>query len=185
MRETTQNIAARLRALREDSGETVDTLAAHLDIPVDRYRAYENGDLDIPASELKQAAQRLRVDTGLLLTGERPRLASFAVTRAGQGPSVARRADYGYENLAANFHEPRFEPFVVTIPPSADEAPIPENAHPGQEFNFLLEGRIQLRIHGRTLTLEPGDSILFDARQPHGMKALDGRPARFVAVIAE
>lgn len=185
MQETRNNIAARVRALREDSDETVASMAELLDISPEDYAAFERGETDIPANALNRIAHHLKVDMGLFLTGDVPRLASFAVTRAGRGPTVARRADYGYENLAANFHGAQFQPFVVTIPASDDTIPIPENTHPGQEFSFMLEGRMLLKIHGHTLLLEQGDSILFDAHQPHGMKALDGRPAKFLAVITE
>jgi len=40
-----------------------------------------------------------------------------------------------------------------------------------------------LSIGGRELILDPGDSVYFDSSQPHGMKALNGEPARFLAII--
>ena len=178
-----RDIGSRLRELRELENLSADELARVCGVAADFYRAAEEGRVDLPASALNAAAARFGVDLGLLLTGEKPRMAHAAVTRAGKGPRVARRADYGYENLAANFRSARFEPFVVTVPPADDDAPIPANAHEGQEFNYILEGRLLLRLRGNDHILGPGDSILFDAREPHGMKALDGRPARFLAVI--
>ncbi len=57
------------------------------------------------------------------------------------------------------------------------------NSHSGQEFNYILEGRLLLSINGKELILNPGDSIYFDSNLPHGMQALDGKPVRFVATI--
>ena len=57
------------------------------------------------------------------------------------------------------------------------------NAHPGQEFNMVLEGHLELTIGKKTLQLTEGDSIYFDATLPHGMRALDGKPVRFLAII--
>jgi quercetin dioxygenase-like cupin family protein len=57
------------------------------------------------------------------------------------------------------------------------------NTHSGQEFNLVLEGALQLRIAGNDIVLNEGDSIYFDATKPHGMKALNGNNARFLAVI--
>ena len=94
-----------------------------------------------------------------------------------------RRKDYGYQSLAFNFVDARMEPFLITVPGRPDDEPVPMNAHPGQEFNYMLEGMLKVVIDGHEIVLTPGDSIYFDARHGHGMKALGGGPARFVAVI--
>ena len=75
------------------------------------------------------------------------------------------------------------EPFLITVPPRPEADPAPTNAHPGQEFNHMLEGKLQIVIEDHSIELAPGDSIYFDATHPHGMKALGGKPARFLAVI--
>ena len=62
-------------------------------------------------------------------------------------------------------------------------APMHLNCHPGQEMNYVLEGRLLLSLNGKELVLNVGDSLYFDSSLPHGMKALDGRPVRFLAII--
>lgn len=57
------------------------------------------------------------------------------------------------------------------------------NSHPGQEFNYVLKGRMVIEINGKRLTLEAGDSIYFDSSKPHGMLALDGEKVSFLAII--
>ena len=47
----------------------------------------------------------------------------------------------------------------------------------------MLEGNVKVVIDGHEILLSPGDSIYFDARHGHGMKAVGGAPARFLAVI--
>ena len=47
----------------------------------------------------------------------------------------------------------------------------------------LLEGRLQMQIGKNTMVMECGDSVYFEAMQPHGMLALDGKPAKFLAII--
>jgi mannose-6-phosphate isomerase-like protein (cupin superfamily) len=118
-----------------------------------------------------------------LLTGEEPRLRVYSVTRAGRGVKVARRREYGYQSLAFNFVDKGMEPFLITVEPRPDSETVPLNAHPGQEFNYVLEGTLMAVVEGHEVVLSPGDSIYFDARHSHGMKALGGAPARFVAVI--
>ena len=57
------------------------------------------------------------------------------------------------------------------------------NSHSGQEFNMVLEGTLQLTIGTKSLTLNEGDSIYFDATQPHGMLAVGDKPVKFLAII--
>ena len=55
--------------------------------------------------------------------------------------------------------------------------------HAGQEFNYVLEGKMLLEVNGKELILEEGDSLYFNAELKHGMKALDNKMVRFLAVI--
>ena len=48
---------------------------------------------------------------------------------------------------------------------------------------MVLEGTLELTIGQKTLILEEGDSIYFDATQPHGMRALNGKNVKFFAII--
>ena len=183
MKEPRADIAARLKELRELRGKSAADLAQALEISIDEYAGYEAGRADIPASALQRAARLLEADLTELLTGEAPRMKVFAVTRAGGGVRVERRKDYQYRNLAANFAGRKMDVFEVTVPPDAGVSGAHANAHPGQEFNYVLEGRLQVSIHGNNLVLTPGDCIYFDSNYGHSMQALDGRAARFLALI--
>ena len=48
---------------------------------------------------------------------------------------------------------------------------------------MVLEGTMELTIGTKVLTLDEGDSVYFDATQPHGMRTLNGRPVKFLAII--
>ena len=48
---------------------------------------------------------------------------------------------------------------------------------------MVLEGTMELTIGTKVLTLNEGDSIYFDATQPHGMRTLNRQPVRFLANI--
>ena len=72
---------------------------------------------------------------------------------------------------------------MVTIDPKPEDTLLEFNSHPGQEFNYVIEGTMLLSVGGHELTLNAGDSLYFDATQPHGMKALDEKPVKFLAII--
>ncbi|NMC72850.1 MAG: cupin domain-containing protein, partial [Geobacteraceae bacterium] len=142
-----------------------------------------SGDTDIPVNFLFQVAHRFGVELTDLLTGESPRLHVYSLVRDGAGVAFDRRKQYHYRHLAYNFSHRKAEPFLVTVEPEAPEAPVSRNSHAGQEFNYVLEGKLLILLDGHELELNPGDSLYFDASRPHGMKALGGREAKFLAII--
>jgi len=181
MQEKIIEIANRIKELREVSDVLPEEVAAHLDISVETYLDYENSKADIPASQLLEIANYFKIDMSLLLTGESPRMNVFTVTRNNKGVSVERRSQYKYQALTEKFIGKKIEPFIVTAEPKKDEPTL--HSHSGQEFNYILEGSLKIYIHNNEVILNEGDSIYFDSSYPHAMKALNEKPAKFLAVI--
>ena len=173
-------IGVRLAALREIMGRTPEEMSAATGVTVDEYLAYERGGKDFSVSFLYRAAVVLGVDVLDIMSGESPKLSTCCVVRGGNGFKVARRAAYDYKHLAFTFRGKLAEPFLVTVEPSENE---PMNAHAGQEFDYMVEGVMNFYIGGMVYRLEAGDSVYFNSGEPHGFKALDGMPAKFVAVV--
>jgi quercetin dioxygenase-like cupin family protein len=96
---------------------------------------------------------------------------------------VDRKKQYHYLSLAYNFVGKKGEPFMVTIDPKEEGDDVSLSSHPGQEFNYMVEGRLKIFIDGHEAILETGDSLYFDSTKPHGMKALDDKPAKLLAII--
>lgn len=183
MKEKMKEIAQRIKELRELSDIDADEIANNLNMPVETYMGYEEGENDIPASVLYEIAQNLEVDMGLLLTGEETRMHIFTVTRKGKGVRVERRKQYKYENLAEKFIHKKAEPFIVTVKPRSDKSKPTTNSHPGQEFNYIIKGSLKVYIHDNEIILEKGDSIFFDSSYEHAMEALNDKKAKFLAIV--
>ncbi|MGB9927792.1 MAG: helix-turn-helix domain-containing protein [Methanosarcina sp.] len=183
MQEKIKEIATRVRELREISEIPTEDMAKYLEVSDETYQNYENGNEDIPASILFEIAHKLHVDMATLLTGEEPRMNIFTVTRNGKGVSVERRKQYKYQNLAEKFIHKKAEFFIVSVEPKPQGSKPETNSHPGQEFNYVLEGSLKVYIHNNEITLKEGDSIYFDSNYEHAMEALEGKPAKFLAVI--
>jgi len=183
MSEQIMQIAMRIRELREIAGLSIQDLAKEFKISEELYEQYESGTVDIPVSFLYEVAQKFNVHLTAILTGEDPKLNIYSVTRKGKGIHVERRKDYKYQSLAYNFKHKKAEPFLVTVEPESPEAPFSLNSHPGQEFDYVLQGTLKIKIDNHELILHEGDSIFYDSSFPHGMKALNGQPVQFLAVI--
>ncbi len=89
---------------------------------------------------------------------------------------------YSYESLAWKKAKKSMEPFVVTFEPKEVDEVI-YFSHQGEEFHFVLEGRLEFISDEEKIVLEQGDSLYFEADISHGFRALDGKPAKTLAVI--
>ena len=183
MTEQIKQVALRIKELREIAGFSLETMAQDLKIDREIYKQYESGAIDIPISFLYELAQKLKVEMSALLTGENPKLHVYSVVRSGKGASVERRKQYKYQSLASNFIHKKAEPFVVVVEPEPEGTPPHFNSHPGQEFDFMLEGSMKVLIDSHEVILNEGDCIFFDSGYNHFMIALNGKPARFLAVV--
>lgn len=175
-------IAPRLRGLRDAIGLSPEEMAERLGVGADAVLNYESGKVEIPVSYLFNVANIFEVDLTVLISGGEARLNNHSLVKAGQGLSVDRRKDYAYKSLAYRFVGRRMEPFMVKVPPKS-ESELTFNEHPGQEFIYMVRGRLELTLGTRKMILEPGDSVYFTSRTPHALRALDNQDAEFLDVI--
>ena len=181
MEEQIKQISSRIKGLRDSLDISVEEMAIRCKRTAGEIRSYEAGETDIPMSFLFELAQQFNISTSTLISGEEPRMTSYFLTRFGKGKSVERNKAYKYQALASGFKQPKAEPFEVTVEPNEREMHL--NSHEGEEFNYVIEGRLLLQINDKELILNPGDSIYFSSSNRHGMKALDNRAVKFLAVI--
>jgi transcriptional regulator with XRE-family HTH domain len=183
MNEEIKQIAERLKGLRDALELSIDDVAKVCNISPEKYIELESGTVDISVSILHRISRAYGVELTTLMFGDEPKMSSYFVTRKGKGISVERTKAYKYQSLAAGFSKRKADPFMVTVHPNPDDEPIYQNSHAGQEYNYVISGRIQIQINGKDFILEEGDSIYFNSELPHGMKALDGKEVKFLAVI--
>ncbi len=181
MDEAIKQIAERLRGLRDVLELTTEEVARDCGIKQNEYEQAETGNYDISVSMLQKIARHYHIALDALMFGEEPKMSTYFLTRAGKGISVERTKAYKYQSLAAGFKDRKADPFIVTVEPN--DNPIHYNTHEGQEFNLIIQGRMLISVGGKELILNEGDSLYFNSALPHGMKALDGKTVKFLAII--
>ncbi|MDD4193477.1 MAG: XRE family transcriptional regulator [Mangrovibacterium sp.] len=178
-----QEIAERLRGFRDALDLSQEACAEACGVSLSQYQEYESGRSDIPVTFLYRFSTACNLEFAALLTGDMPRMTSYSLTRRGTGIAVERRKEYRYQALNESFIQKKAQPFIVTVGPDQAGKSFPLYQHEGQEFNLVLKGRLLIRLKDRELILEEGDSLWFNSGLPHGMKALDGKGAEFLAMI--
>ena len=185
MNEQIRQIGERVRGLRDALDLSIEQMAADSGLDTEQYRKIEEGETNIAVSTLQRIARRFNIPLDVLMFGEEPKMSAYFLTRKGTGISVERTKAYKYESLASGFRDRKADPFIVTVEPKPEETPIYYNTHAGQEFNLVIEGRLLLDINGKELILNQGDCLYFDSSLPHGMKALDGKTVKFLAIVMQ
>ncbi len=186
LQETNLNeVALRIREMREISGFTSEEMAKRTGVSTDLYLQYENGEADFPFSFLHKCSLEFGIGITDLLEGKSARLSSYTVTRKGQGQIAAKEDGITIQNLAPNFRKKIAEPHWVRyeFDSSLQNKPIQLATHSGQEFDLVISGKLKVQIGEHTEILSEGDSIYYNSSTPHGMIAVDGQDCVFCAVV--
>ncbi len=179
-------IGERIRRMREAQSLSQEQVCVLTGVTTDRLAEYEAGRAIPSVGVVIKLARVLgsRVD-GILHGGEAmPH--PLIVCWAGDAGDAEEQADneqgYRYRTLGRPDSPGQgMEPLLITFDPGQPEArPI---SHDGQEFVYVLEGRVELFHDGQRQTLEPGDSVYLDATRPHLFRCAGQKAARAVGVV--
>lgn len=179
-------VGERVQKLREAQGLSLEQVCKLTGLGVEQLREIEDGEA-VPSIGVVIKLSRVlgsRME-GLLHGGG---IVSEALTICRCGESMAGEqgdTEQGYSYKS--FTRPGtaghlMEPFLLTFDPRTDPGvPI---SHDGQEFIYILEGKIELFYDGANYLLERGDSAYLDATRPHTFHGLGEKPAQMLAVVS-
>ena len=144
---------------------TLDDLARSVGLSKSALSQIESGRIDPSLDTLRRLAQALKIT-----------LASLFETTAAVDNRVVRRNQrkvfhipsnhLRYELLSPDLVGKRVEFLRVEFDRGPAEKSQPYT-HEGEEYGFVIRGRIEVFVDGATYILGPGDSIFFPASAPH------------------
>ena len=178
-------VAVRIREMREIFGFSQEEMAKKTEVSVELYRDYEAGKQDFPFTFIHKCSMAFGIGISDLLEGKSALLSSYTITRKGQGQQTAKEDGIEIQNLAPWFRKKISEPYFVTYQYSEElqNKPIHLTKHSGQEFDFIIKGRLKIQVGDNVEYLSEGDSIYYNSSTPHGMIAVDGSECQFLAVV--
>ena len=178
-------VAQRIREMREITGLSVSEMAEKTEVDLNTYLTYESGKVDLPFTFIHKCALTFRIGISDLLEGQSARLSSYTVTRKGHLMDPITEDGIQITNMAPMFRNKIAEPYFVKYEYSADlqNQPIHTTSHSGQEFDYVMEGRLKVQVGENVEYLSEGDSIFYNSATPHGMIAVDGRSCTFLAFV--
>jgi transcriptional regulator with XRE-family HTH domain len=144
----------------------------------------ENGAISPSLATLQSLAKALQIPvTSLFREFEEVRDTTFV--RAGEGLLVSRdgpRIGHEYRILGhTTSKRVAIEPYLMSYDDPTEVFPIYQRS--GNEFIYVLEGKLTYRHGNKLFAMSAGDSLLFDAAVPHGPEKLSKTPVRYIAVV--
>jgi transcriptional regulator with XRE-family HTH domain len=181
-------IPKRLREIRLERRLTLEKLAQQTGLTKGYLSRIENSTQPPPIYTLSRISDALGIDISEFF-------APSVNTIPYQEITIGRRnhhrltnregTPYGYifEDLAPMKKGKNMEPFIVTVGFKRMIDIQRDFRHEGEEFIYILEGRMEFFFKGQSYLLEKGDCVYFDSDKPHSGKSLGKKEAKLLIVI--
>jgi len=173
-------IGRSLRTLRQLKGWTLEELSSRCSLSIGFLSQVERGLSSLSITSLRAICEALEVP-----------LTHFFAAMPSDGPLVVRadkprnRIKIGDSqvvyNLLSNSTPSRvLEAVIAEYPPHYQPLPM---AHAGEEFGYVLEGRILLLVEDKEEALGPGDCFHIFSTRAHTVQNLGDTAARILWVL--
>ncbi len=178
----------KLKELRDKFRLTIQDLAARTGLDPEMLSHMESGELVPPVATLLKLAKTFQVGLAYFFE-DQPSGITISLTRKADRKRLEKRphhmsgeVTYIYETLENRKPDKHMEPFLVEFPtmPTEDMVFV---SHEGEEFVYLMEGRLEFRTPDRVEILEPGDSLYFDSEVSHSFRCVGEGTAKAVIVV--
>jgi len=169
-------VGARLRRLRRERGWRLEDLAERTDLSVAYLSRIEGGERQPSLTALFAIAQAYGVPFSALFEPEQE-TEDCVVVRATER-TTQRGNGLLYSRLSSSSWHFNLKPLRVVVPAEREADVIYQ--HEGEQWLYVLSGRLRLELADEGFVLEPGDAAHFDSSKPHRLEALDGRDAEVI-----
>jgi len=182
------SVGAKIAQIRESRKLDLDQLAERSQLAPELLAQIEGGELIPSLTPLMKIARVLGVRIGTFMDDVEE--IGPVVNRRGQIKQTVRfaggfqpaKGELDLHALALDKAGRHMDPFIVEVLPASDKD-YQASSHEGEEFIYVLEGRIEISYGKDVHVLEVGDSIYYDSIVSHHIHALGDATARILAVV--
>jgi transcriptional regulator with XRE-family HTH domain len=172
-----QPLGKRLMKLRREKGLTLKNLANETGLNSSYISRVEKGEVIPPVAVLLQLSRALEVDSSLLLREER----ELAGKKSDEDYQKRTEA-YTYQTLTPEARHKRLKAFKVFIDPKSDHKGV-SYQHLGEEFIYVIKGKIEVVVGENKNALGPGDSLHFNSSITHKLTNVSKSKAELLVVL--
>lgn len=162
----------RIKQIRTEKKISLRQLADESGVSVSQISKIETGKGDTTVKNLMQIARALGVSVPSII-GE-DEVKTVRPLRRGEGFAIGRQicSDKRWKEIFLNMDpNAMMQPEVMYIPPSGDS--LKPLTHAGEEFVYVLKGKIVCRLADNDYEMSEGDFLYFKSCTPHTYKNAD------------
>lgn len=169
-------VGSKIKKARVDKKLTFDFLANETGLSIAYLKRIESGK-EIPSvGTLLQIAKALQIDSGFLFKEQEENLEKRI-------DAYAKRTDnYAYTNLSPGAESKHLKAFKVLIEPMKQHEGV-GYCHEGEEFVYVLKGKVSIVVGDHKNTLQPNESLQFNSGIKHQMTNISNETAEMLVVI--
>ncbi|KPA10732.1 transcriptional regulator, XRE family [Candidatus Magnetomorum sp. HK-1] len=177
-------IGQRIKKLREEKGLSLEELSSRTGFEAELLKKIESQEFYPQLGTVIKLSKSLDAAFGQLIcgAGDKP----YAITRLKDQKAVSRSTSqkdgkfiYSYKALAPEVKGRSMEPLIVQLQETTEKE---ISTHDGEEFVYVLYGKVVLALGEDFFELEPGDSAYYLSNTPHWIASKSGN-ATILAVI--
>lgn len=169
-----ESLGDRIRTMREKLKLDVDQLADKIGCTPEYLEEIESGKVAPPVGALIQISRALAVDSASLLSESK---------KAERRRSYLKRTKaYAYKNLTPDAQDKHLWAYLVTLEPKKAHEMVAYK-HEGEEFVYVLEGRVEIQVGDQVNIVKKGGSLHFNSGIAHQLKNLSTKPTRLLVVV--
>jgi transcriptional regulator with XRE-family HTH domain len=173
-----ESFGKKLRGLREAEGLTVEELASQLNMKPAYLSKLEEDKILPPVAEIITIARHLSVEPSTFMAEQEPGKKGESREKA-----IAKRTrDYAYKKLGTEGFEGHLMAFEITIDPESEHKKVAYR-HEGEEFIYVLSGRLKIKVGDEQSDLRRGQTIHFDSNNKHILRNPGKEPTVCLVVL--
>ncbi|KLU64121.1 MULTISPECIES: XRE family transcriptional regulator [Desulfosporosinus] len=176
-------ISKQLKQVRLEKQLTLDELAKRTGFTKSLLSKIENNKVSPPLSTLMRITRALDVSLSELFRAAEAR--HIEIVRGNQKSQrpMSKVDGQMMESLVQGFPQQKFEPILVTIDNQVSHE-LKLYDHPGQEFIYVLTGKMKYVYGNEEYFVEAGDSLYFYADVPHGAIPMQGEKVTYISILS-
>jgi len=172
-----QPIGKRLLKLRRAKKLTLKHLANETGLATRFISQVEKGEIIPPVAVILQLSRALGIDSGVLLKEEKKRAGKKSAE-----DFKKRTEAYTYETLTPEAEHKHLKAFKIFIDPKSEHKSI-SYQHLGEEFQYVLKGKVEVMVGENKNVLGPGQSLHFNSSIVHKLRNISSEKAEMLVVL--
>jgi transcriptional regulator with XRE-family HTH domain len=175
-----QKVGIRLKELRQDVRLTLEKLATATDLSPAFLSRIENGRSIPSILTLQSIADALNVNIEFFFRDSDQQ--QYKITPKDARKKIVTKKGYDIEILNEGMANPFMEPAIVTNMSKDKGLGVEVSVHDGQEFMYVIEGKLELTLGSKKYYLKKGDAAYWNGSIPHKGISAGKKPARTLNV---